>query len=110
MHGLVGYVNETLPHWPSSRRISLLRIDVDIYSATYDTLHYLYPRLSPGGAPIDSKVDSDNDSNDATRPQQTSSGTPPTDALAQVMQLLTTLITHSRTVSAPPTAADTHPG
>ena len=28
----------------------MLRIDVDIYSATYDTLHYLYPRLSLGGA------------------------------------------------------------
>ena len=50
VHALRGFVNETLPHWPPSRRIALLRVDVDIYSATYDTLHYLYPRLSPGGA------------------------------------------------------------
>mmetsp|Transcript_34227 Transcript_34227/g.72061 ORF Transcript_34227/g.72061 Transcript_34227/m.72061 type:complete len:95 (+) Transcript_34227:124-408(+) len=33
-----------------SRRSLFLRIDVDIYSATYDALHYLYPRLSSGGA------------------------------------------------------------
>ena len=50
VHALRGFVNETLPNWPKSRKIALLRIDVDLYSATYDTLHYLYPRLSPGGA------------------------------------------------------------
>lgn len=50
VHALRGFVNETLPRWPQSRRLALLRIDVDIYSATYDTLHYLYPRLSVGGA------------------------------------------------------------
>ena len=49
VHALRGFVNETLPRWPHSRRIALLRVDVDIYSATYDTLHYLYQRLSPGG-------------------------------------------------------------
>jgi len=48
VHALRGFVNTTLPGWPPSRRIALLRIDVDIYSAIYDTLHYLYPRLSPG--------------------------------------------------------------
>lgn len=52
VHALSGYVNETLPRWPPSRRIALLRIDVDIYSATYDTLHHLYPRLSVGGAVV----------------------------------------------------------
>lgn len=49
VHALRGFVNETLPRWPPSRRIAMLRIDVDIYSATYDTLHYLYPRLNYGG-------------------------------------------------------------
>ena len=50
VHALKGYVNDTLPHWPPSRKIAFLRIDVDIYAATYDTLQYLYPRLSYGGA------------------------------------------------------------
>lgn len=55
VHFLEGFVQDTLPHWPSStaetpRPIALLRIDVDIYSATYDALHYLYPHLVSGGA------------------------------------------------------------
>ena len=50
VHALRGFVNETLPHWPKSKRVAMLRIDVDLYAATYDTLHYLYPKLSPGGA------------------------------------------------------------
>jgi hypothetical protein len=33
-----------------SRLVCLLRVDVDIYSATYDALHYLYPRITKGGA------------------------------------------------------------
>ena len=47
---LKGYVNESLPRWPRNQRLALLRIDVDIYSATYDALHYLYPVLREGGA------------------------------------------------------------
>ena len=50
VHALRGFVNQTLPSWPAKRRIALLRVDVDIYAATYDTLHYLYPRLSNGAA------------------------------------------------------------
>lgn len=49
VHALRGFVNDSLPKWPKSRRIALLRVDVDIYAPTYDTLHYLYYRLSPGG-------------------------------------------------------------
>jgi len=47
---LEGFVNDTLPSWPHHRSLALLRVDVDIYAATYDALHYLYPRLRRGGA------------------------------------------------------------
>ena len=50
VHFLEGFVHDTLPLWPNDRGIALLRVDVDIYSATYDALHYLYPRLVRGGA------------------------------------------------------------
>lgn len=50
VHFLKGYVNDSLPSWPTSRRLAVLRVDVDIYSATYDVLHYLYPLVEPGGA------------------------------------------------------------
>ena len=29
--------------------LAVLRIDVDLYAPTYDSLHYLYPRLQRGG-------------------------------------------------------------
>lgn len=46
---LSGFVQDSLPMWNVST-LAFLRIDVDIYSATYDALHFLYPRLSVGGA------------------------------------------------------------
>jgi len=48
---LPGFVNDTLSSWPSGRYgdLAVLRIDVDLYAPTYDTLHYLYPRLQRGG-------------------------------------------------------------
>ena len=46
---LEGFIENTLPEW-GVQEISFLRIGVDIYAATYDALHYLYPRLSQGGA------------------------------------------------------------
>lgn len=49
VHFLEGYVEDTLPGWTADK-IAFLRVDVDIYSATYDTLHYLYPKLQKGGA------------------------------------------------------------
>jgi hypothetical protein len=50
VHFLEGYVQDTLPGWTNVTEIAFLRIDVDIYSATFDTLHYLYPKLQVGGA------------------------------------------------------------
>jgi Macrocin-O-methyltransferase (TylF) len=47
---LEGFIQDTLPNWTEALQISLLRVDVDIYSATYDALHFLYPRISKGGA------------------------------------------------------------
>jgi len=49
VHYLEGWVQDTLPGWDVSE-IAFLRIDVDIYSATYDTLHFLYPKVHRGGA------------------------------------------------------------
>jgi hypothetical protein len=46
---LSGFIQDSLPTWGVST-LAFLRIDVDIYSATYDALHFLYPRLSVGGA------------------------------------------------------------
>jgi hypothetical protein len=46
---LPGFIQDSLPTWGVST-LAFLRIDVDIYSATYDALHFLYPRLSVGGA------------------------------------------------------------
>jgi hypothetical protein len=49
VHFLEGWIQDTLPGW-NVTELAFLRIDVDIYSATYDALHYLYPRLTKGGA------------------------------------------------------------
>ena len=46
---LEGRIQDTLSSW-NVTDIVFLRIDVDIYSATYDALNFLYPRLSRGGA------------------------------------------------------------
>jgi hypothetical protein len=47
---LQGYVKDTLqPSTCPIKKISLLRIDVDSYSATLEVLDYLYPKVTPGG-------------------------------------------------------------
>lgn len=49
---LKGYANETLnPEVcpPELEKISLLRVDVDAYSATKEVLDYLYDKVVPGG-------------------------------------------------------------
>jgi len=45
---LVGYVNDTLPK-ADIQRLSLLRVDVDAYSATIEVLENLYDKVVPGG-------------------------------------------------------------
>lgn len=45
---LKGFVNETLPNSPIDK-ISILRLDVDSYSATLDILDNLYSKVQPGG-------------------------------------------------------------
>jgi len=45
---LKGFVNETLPT-AKIEKISILRLDVDSYSATLDILDNLYPKVQPGG-------------------------------------------------------------
>jgi hypothetical protein len=51
VHFLQGFFNQTLPQAPISR-ISILRIDADLYQSTVDVLTHLYPKLSPGGYAI----------------------------------------------------------
>jgi hypothetical protein len=47
---LKGWVKDTLnPEICPIQQISLLRIDVDAYSATREVLEYLYPKVTPGG-------------------------------------------------------------
>ncbi len=45
---LKGWVKDTLPNC-KIEKISLLRIDVDAYSATREVLDYLYPKVVSGG-------------------------------------------------------------
>ena len=45
---LKGFVNETLPT-SGIEKISLLRVDVDAYSATLEVLDNLYSKVQPGG-------------------------------------------------------------
>lgn len=45
---LVGWFRDTLPNAPI-KRISVLRLDGDMYESTTDTLDALYERVSPGG-------------------------------------------------------------
>ena len=45
---LKGFVNKTLPSAPI-KAISLLRVDVDSYSATLEVLDNLYDKVTPGG-------------------------------------------------------------
>jgi hypothetical protein len=45
---LKGFVKDTLPT-SGIKKISLLRIDVDAYSATLETLEELYDKVQPGG-------------------------------------------------------------
>ena len=45
---LKGFVNDTLPT-SGIEKISLLRVDVDAYSATLDVLNNLYSKVQPGG-------------------------------------------------------------
>merc|ERR1719240_1418000 len=46
-----GYFNDTLPTIRDLglRKISLLRVDGDLYSSTMDVLENLYPMVTPGG-------------------------------------------------------------
>ncbi len=48
---LPGWFKDTLPHAPIDR-LSVLRLDGDMYSSTMDVLENLYPKLSPGGYAI----------------------------------------------------------
>jgi O-methyltransferase len=48
---LPGMFADTLPTAPVSR-LSILRVDADLYASTMDALSALYPRLSPGGYAI----------------------------------------------------------
>ena len=45
---LEGWFKDTLPSAPIDR-LSVLRLDGDLYESTIQTLTYLYPKLSPGG-------------------------------------------------------------
>jgi O-methyltransferase len=45
---LVGWFKDTLPNAPVER-LSLMRLDGDMYESTIQALDALYPRLSPGG-------------------------------------------------------------
>ena len=45
---LEGVFKDTLPHF-SAPRLSLLRLDGDLYESTMEALTYLYPKLSVGG-------------------------------------------------------------
>jgi hypothetical protein len=45
---LKGFVKDTLPT-SGIEKIALLRIDVDAYSATLETLEELYDKVQPGG-------------------------------------------------------------
>lgn len=45
---LKGFVKDTLPN-SGIKKIALLRIDVDAYSATLETLEELYNKVQPGG-------------------------------------------------------------
>jgi len=45
---LEGWFKDTLPDSPIEK-LSVLRIDADLYESTMDALVHLYPRLSPGG-------------------------------------------------------------
>ncbi|MET9266671.1 TylF/MycF family methyltransferase [Amycolatopsis sp. NPDC004079] len=45
---LPGWFRDTLPSAPVER-LSVLRLDGDLYESTMDSLAHLYPRLSPGG-------------------------------------------------------------
>jgi len=48
---LKGWFRDSLPDAPISR-LSVLRLDGDLYESTMDALNSLYPRLSPGGFTI----------------------------------------------------------
>jgi hypothetical protein len=53
IHFLKGFVRDTLkPEVCHIKTISLLRIDVDSYSATLEVLDYLYPKVKKGGMVI----------------------------------------------------------
>jgi hypothetical protein len=45
---LVGWFADTLPTAPIER-LSILRLDGDMYSSTMQAIEALYPKLSPGG-------------------------------------------------------------
>jgi len=50
LHFLKGYVKDTLhPDVCNIKTISVLRVDVDAYSATREVLDYLYNKVQPGG-------------------------------------------------------------
>ncbi len=48
---LKGWFKDTLPAAPIER-LSLLRLDGDMYESTWDAISVLYPKLSPGGYAI----------------------------------------------------------
>ena len=44
-----GFFCNTLPYIDQDLKLSILRIDCDLYQSTYEVLEYLYPKLSKGG-------------------------------------------------------------
>ena len=44
-----GWFEETLPTQTATKKISVLRLDGDLYQSTFVSLKYLYPLLSKGG-------------------------------------------------------------
>jgi O-methyltransferase len=48
---LKGFFADTLPDAPIER-LSILRVDADLFASTRDVLHHLYPRLAVGGYAI----------------------------------------------------------
>lgn len=46
-----GFFSETLPKAPI-QKLSILRVDADLYQSTLDVLQNLYGKLSPGGYAI----------------------------------------------------------
>lgn len=47
-----GWLADTLPRLPSEASFCFAHVDVDLYGSVNDAVHYLYPRLVPGGVMV----------------------------------------------------------